>query len=72
MTKRNERTSKPVASKAGKFLARNEYTEDYLDQVIDTLEVAVVELKGMRRVLRDARSLAASCLTQTEPDREER
>lgn len=61
---RNEKTSKTVASKAGKYLARSEYRIEDIDTTIRELESTVGLLKCLRKDTEDARSIAGSCLTQ--------
>ena len=59
MTKRNEKTSKKVASKAGILMTR-------IDECIHGLNEAMMVISDTKDVLEAAKSVAASALTQKE------
>lgn len=61
---KNEKTSKQVSSKAATLLLE-------LNENIHTVEVIIQELGHIKKVLRTAKSVAASALTQS-PDKKEK
>jgi hypothetical protein len=69
---KNERTSKRVASKAGKLIKRIQHAEDEImcierEAMTHSARVNFI-LPMVRGILKDAKAIAASALTQT-PDK---
>ncbi len=60
MTKRNEKTSKKVASKAGKLLGAD------IDAALADVALMRAVLPRVEQALKDAKSAVASALTQAE------